>query len=216
VSMRSFRAEILSSFVGTVLSGDLEAASTLLGRVKERYPIWVTRDLSQAKAWLRSISRGSERFGLVASSGAHRLRPEGIHIKAAIDPLTWFLNDREDVRSAFYLEEVATEFDVQGLELDWAGVCWDANLRHGKRGWESHSFRGTVWQSVNSSDRQLYLVNAYRVLLTRARQGLVIFVPEGNDDDPTRPRRFYDGTFEFLLRCGLATHPGTVASSKGP
>jgi Uncharacterized conserved protein (DUF2075) len=147
----------------------------------------------------------------VASSGAHRLRPEGIHINAAIDPPTWFLNDREDVRSAFYLEEVATEFDVQGLELDWAGVCWDANLRYGPRGWECYAFRGTVWQSVNATERQMYLVNAYRVLLTRARQGLVIFVPAGDDSDPTRPRQFYDGTFDFLRRCGLTTLPSPYA-----
>ena len=215
VSMRSFRAEVLSSFVGSVLAGDATTASTLLGRVKERYPIWLTRDLSEARAWLRSIARGSERFGLVASSGAHRLRPEGIHIKAAIDPPTWFLNDREDVRSAFYLEEVATEFDVQGLELDWAGVCWDANLRYGERGWKFHAFRGTVWQSVNAPERQSYLVNAYRVLLTRARQGLVIFVPPGDDNDPTRPCRYYDGTFDFLQRCGLTTQPGSVAVTDG-
>jgi hypothetical protein len=208
VSMRSFRAEFLSSFVGAILSGDSVTASALSASVMERYPIWLTRDLSDAKAWLRMTARGSERFGLVASSGAHRLRPEGIHIKAAIDPPTWFLNDRDDVRSAFYLEEVATEFDVQGLELDWAGVCWDANLRYGTRGWECHSFRGTVWQSVNASERRSYLVNAYRVLLTRARQGLVIFVPSGDDNDPTRPRQYYDGTFEFLMRCGLSTQPG--------
>jgi hypothetical protein len=147
---------------------------------------------------------------LVASSGAHRLRPEGIHIKAAIDPPTWFLNDRNDVRSAYYLEEVATEFDVQGLELDWAGVCWDANLRYGTRGWEYHAFRGTVWQSVNAPERQMYQVNAYRVLLTRARQGLVIFVPYGDNNDPTRPPQFYDGTFGFLQQCGLTELPASM------
>lgn len=181
VSMRSFRAEVLSAFVGAMLMGDAKTAAELCERVKARYPIWVTRDLSEAKGWLRQVARGTERYGLVASSGAHRLRPEGIHIKAAIDPPTWFLNDRQDVRSAFYLEEVATEFDVQGLELDWAGVCWDANLRYGPSGWEYFAFRGTAWQSVNANERQLYLVNAYRVLLTRARQGLVVFVPTGDD-----------------------------------
>ncbi len=214
VSMRSFRVDMLSSFVGAILSGDAHTASELLGRIKERYPIWITRDLSNARSWLRSIARGSERFGLVASSGAHRLRPEGIHIKAAIDPPTWFLNAHNDVRSSFYLEEVATEFDVQGLEVDWAGVCWDANLRYGKNGWECHAFRGTMWQSVNASDRQFYLVNAYRVLLTRARQGMVIFVPQGDDNDPTRPRRYYDGTFDFLQSCGLTNQPGSIASTE--
>lgn len=214
VSMRSFRAEVLSSFVGALLSGNAKAAAALFDRLKERYPIWLTRDLSQAKAWLRSVARGTERFGLMASSGAHRLRPEGIHVRAAIDPPTWFLNDRQDVRSAFYLEEVATEFDVQGLELDWAGVCWDANLRYGKNGWECHAFRGTAWQSVNASERQLYLINAYRVLLTRARQGLVIFVPQGDEDDPTRPCRYYDDTHAYLQECGLETQPGQIASAE--
>lgn len=214
VSMRSFRAEALSSFVSAVLAGDAEHASQLCDRIRSRYPVVITRNLSAAKQWLRDTSRGSERFGLVASSGAHRLRPEGIHIKAAIDPPTWFLNDREDVRSAYYLEEVATEFDVQGLELDWAGVCWDANLRFVAGGWGCHSFRGTAWQTMNAPDRKLYLVNAYRVLLTRARQGMVIFVPHGDSDDPTRPPAFYDGTYDFLKRCGMAVLEKSAASAQ--
>lgn len=139
-----------------------------------------------AKRWLRNIARGSERFGLTASSGAHRLRPKGIHLKAAIDPPTWFQNDRSDVRWAYYLEEVATEFDVQGLELAWTGVCWDANLQYIQDGWHCHNFRGDRWQAVNAPERRLYLVNAYRVLLTRARQGMVIFVPLGDEKDATR------------------------------
>ncbi len=203
VSMRSFRAETLSGFVASVLAGDAPNASMLLKQILPRYPIFLSRELSKARDWLRTVGRGSERFGLVASSGAHRLRPEGIHIKAAIDPPTWFLNDRGDVRSAFYLEEVATEFDVQGLELDWAGVCWDANLRYLGDGWQCHSFRGDRWQAVNAQDRRLYLVNAYRVLLTRARQGMVIFVPSGDVNDPTRPPPFYDGTYAFLQECGV-------------
>ncbi len=213
VSMRSFRAEALSSFVSAVLAGDAALASQLCDSVRSRYPIVITRDLSAAKRWLRDTARGSERFGLVASSGAHRLRPEGIHIKAAIDPPTWFLNDREDVRSAYYLEEVATEFDVQGLELDWAGVCWDANLRFVAGGWGCHSFRGTAWQTMNAPDRKLYLINAYRVLLTRARQGMVIFVPHGDANDPTRPPAFYDGTYEFLKRCGMAVLERSACSA---
>ena len=203
VSMRSFRAERLSAFIGTVLDGNAEDARKLLAELQTRYPIWVTRNLANARNWLRSVSRGSERFGLVASSGAHRLRPEGIHIKSAIDPSSWFLNDKSDVRSSYYLEDVATEFDIQGLELDLVGVCWDADLRFQASGWESYSFRGTRWQNVKAQERSLYLRNAYRVLLTRARQGMVIFVPEGNDEDPTRSKAFYDETYEFLKRCGL-------------
>lgn len=204
VSMRSFRAEALSSFVGALLSGDAEAAKPLYGQIKEKYPLWLTRDLNEARSWLRHVARGSERFGLVASSGASRLRPEGIHIKAAIEPGKWFLNDRLDVRSAYYLEEVATEFDVQGLELDWVGVCWDANLRYVGNTWSFHDFRGTKWQT-RSIERQSYLLNAYRVLLTRARQGMVIFVPNGDPNDPTRPDLFYDGTYDFLRSCGIKT-----------
>lgn len=212
VSMRSFRAEALSSFVGALLSGNAKLAKPLYDQIKEKYPLWLTRDLSKARSWLRHVARGSERFGLVASSGASRLRPEGIHIKAAIDPATWFLNDRSDVRSAYYLEEVATEFDVQGLELDWAGVCWDANLRYANNTWSFNKFRGTKWQSIRSSEHQSYLLNAYRVLLTRARQGMVIFVPNGDPNDPTRPGHFFDGTYGFLRSCGIDTLPDAISA----
>ncbi len=202
VSMRSFRAETLSDFISHLLNGDAEAARASHARL-EYYPIHLTRDLAAARRWLRDMARGSERYGLVASSGALRLRPEGIHIKAAIDPANWFLNDRGDVRSSFYLEEVASEFDVQGLELDFTGVCWDADWRYMDGGWQAWNFKGTKWQSVNDRFRKLYLKNAYRVILTRARQGMVIFVPKGDDADATRPKRFYDETYAFLENCGL-------------
>lgn len=203
VSMRSFRAEALSSFIGHIVDNRPEAARDVYRQVEDRYPIWLTRDLDAARDWLRSVARGSERFGLVASSGAYRLRPEGLHVKAKVDAATWFLNDREDVRSSFYLEEVATEFDVQGLELDWVGVCWDADFRHQGDNWGFHNFRGTAWQRINQEERQLYLKNAYRVILTRARQGMIIFVPEGDASDPTRPPSYYDETYAFLKLCGL-------------
>jgi len=120
-----------------------------------------------------------------------------------VDAATWFLNDRTDVRSSFYLEEVGTEFDVQGLELDWAGICWDADFRYTSGNWNFHNFRGTAWQRVNQVERQLYLKNAYRVILTRARQGMIIFLPKGDASDPTRPPSFYDETFAYLQACGL-------------
>jgi len=123
VSMRSFRAETLSAFVGHVVENRAVEARSVYGEICDRYPIWLTRDLDRAREWLRDQARGSERYGLLASSGGYRLRPEGLHVKAEIDAPTWFLNDRSDVRSSFYCEEVGTEFDVQGLELDWAGVC---------------------------------------------------------------------------------------------
>jgi hypothetical protein len=202
VSMRSFRAEALSEFVHQVIAGDSQSARDSYGRIRGAYPIVLSRDLDAAKNWLRNRARGTERIGLVASSGALRLRPEGIFVKADVDPASWFLNDRGDVRSSSYLEEVASEFDVQGLELDWVGVCWDGDFHHDGRKWVSQSFKGTKWQSVNDSSRQLYLRNAYRVLLTRARQGMVIFIPYGDASDATRPDKFYGGTFEFLMTCG--------------
>ena len=203
VSMRSFRAEALSDFVGNIVDNDPDGARAAYAQIRALYPIALTRDLNRAKAWLRGRARGTERFGLVASSGAQRLRPEGIYMKAPIDPPNWFLNDSMDVRSSYYLEEVASEFDVQGLELDWAGVCWDGDFHHNGDRWVSQAFKGSRWQAVNYASRRLYLKNAYRVVLTRARQGMVIFVPISNGDDWTRPPTYYDGTYRFLVACGL-------------
>ena len=203
VSMRSFRAEALSEWVGHIIDNEPEAARATYKSIEAAYPIYLTRDLSGARAWLRSQARGTERFGLVASSGAQRLRPEGIHIKAKIEPANWFLNDSADVRSSYYLEDVASEFAIQGLELDWVGVCWDGDFHYKDGKWVCQAFKGTKWQSVNDESRQLYLKNAYRVLLTRARQGMILFVPKGEASDRTRPSSFYDGTFEYLRSCGI-------------
>lgn len=205
VSMRSFRAEALSDFVGHVIDSHPESANSVYKAIESSYPIYLTRDLGAAKAWLRTQARGSERFGLIASSGAQRLRAEGIHVKAKIEPPNWFLNDRADVRSSYYLEDVASEFAVQGLELDWAGICWDADFFHKDGKWVSQSFKGTKWQSINHESRRLYLRNAYRVILTRARQGMILFVPRGDALDRTRPPSFYDGTFDYLRSCGIRT-----------
>lgn len=202
VSIRSYRAEKLSEFVEAVIDGDAERAAILYTSLED-YPIVLTRDINKAREWLRGKARGTERLGLIASSGAIRLKPEGIVVKAKVDPVVWFLNGKEDIRSSYYLEDVATEFDVQGLELDWTGVCWDANLRFKNGAWSLFSFKGTKWQSVNDGYRQVYLSNAYRVLLTRARQGMVIFVPRGDTTDPTRPPSFYNSTYDFLKRCGI-------------
>lgn len=204
VSMRSFRAETVSSFVKTVLDLDPVAARFLLDKLRDRYPIVLTRDLIKAKAWLRSKARGSERYGLVVSSQAQRLKPHAIDVRAPIDPIHWFLDSKEDVRSSYYLEDVATEFHVQGLELDWSCVVWDGDFRYSPEGWRHWSFRGDKWQRINAEARQAYLKNAYRVLLTRARQGMVVVVPHGDSDDPTRAPSFYDATFDYLRRVGLA------------
>ena len=202
-SMRSFRAEKLSAFISEIISGNDKAALKIYSTLADNYPIFLTRKLEAAREWLRRSGRGTERIGLVASAGALRLRPEGIFIKSEIDATNWFLNDKGDVRSSFFLEDVATQFDIQGLELDYVGVCWDADLRYEDVGWKMHAFRGSKWQNVSSPERKKYLLNAYRVLLTRARQGMVIFIPEGSENDPTRPPTYYDGVFNYLRDCGL-------------
>jgi hypothetical protein len=205
VSIRSFRTEKLSAFVGALIDGDAEVAATIYSEIQQAYPIALTRDLERTRKWLRQRARGSERTGLIASSGALRLKSEGINVKVDLDPITWFLNGKNDVRSSYYLEDVATEFHIQGLELDWAGICWDADFRRLENAWVSRAFKGTRWQDVHDASRRMYLANAYRVLLTRARQGMVVFVPKGDERDPTRPPSFYDETFNFLSACGIKT-----------
>ncbi len=202
VSMRSFRAEDVSAFVKALLDCEREQARHTLARLP-RYPIAVTRNLALAKQWVRSKARGSERYGLVASSKAQRLKPHAIDIRVKIDPVHWFLDGKEDTRSSYFLEDAATEFQVQGLEVDWACVTWDGDLRFVGSGWSYHDFRGAKWQNVNNAENRSYLKNAYRVLLTRARQGMVIFVPEGDQADPTRPPAYYDSTFQYLVDVGI-------------
>lgn len=203
VSVRSFRAEKLSEFVHYLIANEPEKAKALYGQINEHYPIAITRDITVARQWLVEHARGGELFGIVASSGGVRLKPDGINVKAKIAAAEWFLNGKRDVRACHYLEDVATEFDIQGLELDWCGVCWDGDLRYTDGEWKHLSFRGTKWQRVSKEDRKRYLSNAYRVLLTRARQGIIIFVPTGDDLDHTRPRSFYDGTYNYLRSCGI-------------
>ncbi len=139
----------------------------------------------------------------MVSSQAERLKPYAIDVKSPMNPIHWFLNGKEDVRSSYYLEDVATEFAVQGLELDWACVTWDGDFRYSPTGWEHWSFKGSRWQRINKPEKQIYQKNAYRVLLTRARQGMVIVVPAGDREDPTRRPSFYDATFEYLKGIGL-------------
>jgi hypothetical protein len=203
VSMRSFRAENVSEFVKALLDCDKQRACESLEQLSARYPIVVTRDLERAKSWIRAHARGSERFGLVASSKAQRLKPHAIDIRVDVNPVHWFLNDRSDTRSSYYLEDAATEFQVQGLELDWIVITWDGDLRYTPSGWCFHDFRGSRWCNIANLDNRRFLLNAYRVLLTRARQGMVIFVPSGDQNDPTRSPKFYDATFEYLAELGI-------------
>lgn len=203
VSIRSFRAEALSELIGFIVDNKPDLARTTYQTIAENYPILLTRNLAEARSWLRNKARGSERYGLIASSGANRLRPDGIWIKSKVDAPVWFLNDKTDVRSSYYLEETASEFDIQGLELDWVCVGWDADFRRGDDRWQYFNFRGTKWQRINTPDRQLYLKNAYRVLLTRARQGMVIYIPSGEALDSTRSPKVYDDIYQYLQLCGL-------------
>ncbi|MHC4881348.1 MAG: DUF2075 domain-containing protein [Planctomycetota bacterium] len=203
VSIRSFRSEKVSAWVKGILDINIPDVQKLLTDIIVSYPIVITREIERAKAWLREKARGTERHGLVASSGAYRLKPYGIHVKSKIDPPNWFLNGKEDIRSSYFLEDVATEFDIQGLELDWTCVCWDADLRFKDGQWKYKNFRGTAWNNVNDDIRRLYLKNTYRVLLTRARQGMVVFIPKGDPADHTRQPEFYDQTAEYLMQCGI-------------
>ncbi|MEI6479881.1 MAG: DUF2075 domain-containing protein [bacterium] len=203
VSMRSFRAEHVSLLVKQVLDMDVKEAQKTLTQVKSKYPIVITRDISKAKEWLKKQARGSERYGMVVSSQAERLKPHAIFVKSPMDPIHWFLDGKEDVRSSYYLEDVATEFDIQGLELDWSCVFWDADFRHTENGWDYRSFVGSKWNYIKKSERQMYLKNAYRVLLTRARQGMVIVIPPGDPLDPTRNPDFYNPIFSYLKSIGF-------------
>lgn len=203
VSMRSFRAEQLSNFIHHMLDGNVNQAQALLKTLKSKYPIVITRDLDTAKIWLRKQKRGTERYGIVVSSQAQRLRPLAIDVRCKPDTVHWFLDDITDIRSSLFLEDAASEFDVQGLELDWTCLVWDGDLRRKGKVWQNFTFKGNKWQNIRSEESRAYQINAYRVLLTRARQGMVICVPEGNPADATRLPEFYDGTYEYLKQIGL-------------
>ena len=202
VSLRSFRSENVSNFINEVIAGNAHGAKNLRDSLTD-YPICVTRSLPKAKEWLKNQARGTERYGLVAEANAIRLKSDGIFVKSDINEAHWFLADKDDVRSSYYLEDVATEYAVQGLELDWVCACWDAGLRRIDNEWQMYKFIGSKFTNRNAENERKYLMNAYRVLLTRARQGLIIFVPLGDSEDKTRDPAFYDGTYEYLLKCGF-------------
>ena len=203
VSMRSYRTPAVAGFVKAFLDRDMVTAKTLYDSIKEKYPIAATRDLNAAKSWVRSRCKGTRRYGVLASSGALRLKPEGIFVKSDKQVENWFLNDADDVRSSYACEDVATEFEVQGLELDYTIVAWDADLRLVGNQWSYNAFKGDKWQRVNDEQKRRYLKNAYRVLLTRAREGMIIFVPKGSDDDATRPPSFYNELARSLREVGV-------------
>ena len=205
VSMRSFRAESLSRLVHYLLDGDAQMVREVYQDIKERYPIVITRNLDKAKDWLKHKARGSrERYGLLVSSKGYRLKPLAIDVRCKPDTVHWFLDDINDVRSSLFLEDAASEFDVQGLELDWTCLVWDGDFRYTDNGWDYYEFNGgNRWNRIKKAERKAYQLNAYRVLLTRARQGMVICVPEGDPNDHTRQPEFYDGTYLYLKSMGF-------------
>lgn len=202
-SVRSFRSEQLSNFINALLNQNIDLSKKLLTAIKDNYPIVLTRDLNKAKQWLKSQAKGSERYGLLVSSGARRLKAFGVDCKNELNEANWFLNSNDDVRSSYFLEYVATEFSVQGLELDYACVAWDANFYIKNNTWHYQNFKGNKWQKINQTYNQNYLLNAYRVLLTRARQGMVIWLPESDEFDNTRKPEYYDGTYQYLKTLGI-------------
>lgn len=208
MSMRSFRAEKVSLFVHQLLDLKKEEATQTLKDLNN-YPIVLTRSLDVAKKWLKSHARGSERYGILASSKAERLKAISINVRYQPDFVHWFLEDENDIRSSNALEDTLTEFKVQGLEIDWACVAWDADLRLNDKHtqWKHCQLRsGTKWQNINKGINQQYQLNAYRVLLTRARQGMVIVVPNGDHGvppDETRKPEWYDGIYNYLKEIGI-------------
>lgn len=205
VSLRSFRSEKLAEFVKLLLDNEPSAAAAVYSELSIHYPIILTRDLDKAKEWIRKKARGSERYGLLASSEGKRLRGIGIWVPSVINHVGWFLNEKDNVDSSYFFEVAASEFKVQGLEIDYSILAWDADLRRSGKGFDYFKFRGTRWNHVNNMQQQKYLKNAYRVLMTRARQGMIIFVPSGTDpeDDPTRDSAFYDDIYKYLRSCGI-------------
>ena len=218
VSLRSFRAEKLSAFVHALLTFEPEATH-IYKEVKDKYPIVLTRDMNKARKWLHEKVRGSERTGVLVTKEAARFKPLAIHILPSDEDnaVHWFLEDKNDTRSSNYLEDAATEIQVQGLELDYTCVLWDADMRYDNGKWRFYSFNGkTDWKeqtgnSESNQDKIKYMLNAYRVLLTRARSGMIICVPEGNPnktstgfwEDSTRLPEFYDGTYHYLKSLGI-------------
>ena len=218
VSLRSFRAERLSSFVHSLLSFSDDAKELYKEVAAKGYPIVLTRDMDKAREWLRNKARGSQQTGVLVSKVAARFKPLAVNILPQGDEnaVHWFLEDKTDIRSSNYLEDAATEIQVQGLELDFACVLWDADMRYNDGHWEYFKFNGkNKWNPVantpNGQEEKKYMLNAYRVLLTRARQGIVICVPNGNNrstlegfpEDPTRLPEFYNGTYEYLKSLGI-------------
>lgn len=202
VSMRSFRSELVASFVNYLVEGKKEEAAFMYNKIKDTYPIYITRSITKAKQWVIQKSRGLERYGVLASSGAKRLRADGIALEG-MSIEKWLLKGKEDVNSSYFLEIAATEFDIQGLEIDYSIVAWEGDYRYNGESFVYYNFLGSKWRKVNKEANQRYLKNTYRVLLTRARQGMVLYIPQGNPEDITRLPEIYNNTYKYLKDIGL-------------
>jgi hypothetical protein len=207
-SNRSLRAEQLADWVNRVLDGDEKGAAAI--DIAKRFPILLTRSLTKTRAKLHAQRVGENRYGLVGSSGAARLRAEGLEPSSSFHAdypwEHWYLADASDIRSSYRCEVFATEFEIQGLELDWIGLCWGGDMIWDSQGWKLRALRHgspTNWNLIKNPEKLTYRKNAYRVLLTRARQGMVIYVPRGCSDDPTNSPREFDATARFLFSCGV-------------
>lgn len=208
VDMRSFRNKNVAAFAEALVSNRPKEARLLYSSIAHDYPIYVTRDLSLAKEWVReSTRRPSDRYGVIADSYGQRIRADGITVPMDFDAVKWFLRGKDEVDSSYFMEIAASEFKIQGLEIDYAIVAWEGDYRYVGKEFEYHRFVGGKWQNVNSEMLRRYLKNGYRVLLTRARQGYVIYVPKGSHFDPTRPPEYYDETYKYLLDAGIRSLP---------
>ncbi len=208
-SNRSLRADQLATWVNLLLGGKSDEAASL--RISERFPMFLSRSLDETRLKLQQQGIGIERCGLVGSSGAARLRAEGLEPNSSFHAdypwEHWYLAQESDVRSSHRCEVFATEFEIQGLELDWIGLCWGGDfVWDPSRGWQLRALRHgnqTKWTAIKNEEKKIYRRNAYRVLLTRARKGMVIFVPRGNANDPTNSPEEFDRTAQYLIRCGV-------------
>ena len=218
VSLRSFRAEKLSAFVHYLLDLDIAKASSLYAEIKEKYPIFLTRDMEKARKWLRSNTRGNERSGVLVTKASARYKPLAVHVIENNDSKTvhWFLDDKNFTTSSNFLEDAVTEIQVQGLELDYTCLLWDADMRYDNGKWRFYEFAKQKWsEQIGNKESTIekikYMLNAYRVLLTRARKGMIICVPEGNGnisynglpEDKTRLPKYYDDTYKYLKEIGI-------------
>jgi len=219
-SNRSLRAEKLATWVNHVLDGKPDEAASL--GITKRFPVFLSRDLNEVRAHLRRHGLGNNRYGLVGSSGAARLRAEGIEPSSSFHAEYpwehWYLAEQTDVRSSNQCEVFATEFEIQGLELDWVGLCWggDFNWSEAHSSWQLRSFRpgsANRWIGIKNAEKKTFRKNAYRVLLTRARQGMILFVPKGSVEDPTICPEEFDATAAYLMRCGVTLLTATSGSA---